>query len=370
MRPNAIDAHGDFYTPELTKQVARDFLADLASKNYGIQHTNFIGAQDPRAPIALVESAIETHELVKHNVNVYPGDWTVMLRVNSDELWEAIEKGGFTGISVGGTASFQEHDPTEVEIAKAADTRRPNGKIRQIVNFNMEEFSVVDSAANEVYFQIAKKKGNSMNENTEKEDVAKSDNDASAEKPQDAPSAAEGQSEGVGSGEGVEKAQEASQEPSGDTSEPPAPVAKTERPGEVQTNPDPPTDPIAKTEQASKAKRFTTGRRTALKEVREEMARAMSRVDKLLEEIDNDTAGPEASEEPISKAVAERDEQIADLKKRLDQRDETLKTHAEALESLQKELEEIRTAKIPSGSADGTLAKRAPSSVFGNLIRS
>jgi hypothetical protein len=153
MRPDVLDVVGDYVDADLVKKTAHDFVASLNDETgLQVQHS---GELEPS--LDLVESTIETSDGERHGLQVRKNDWTAMVRVNSDEIWEAANSGKLTGFSIGGrgTRILTDTPPETADLQKAAESAQKR-VMRKIVSLKLNEFSLVDKPAIELDFVIAK----------------------------------------------------------------------------------------------------------------------------------------------------------------------------------------------------------------------
>lgn len=110
LQPNAVDAHGDIVSAAVVKKAAYNFLAKYnQNATLGVQHKMF--GQD----LDLVESYVTQGDMKLGEDDIPEGTWVMSVRVNDDELWEAVQEGDLTGFSIGATATV----PAEAENAQA-----------------------------------------------------------------------------------------------------------------------------------------------------------------------------------------------------------------------------------------------------------
>lgn len=353
MRPNVVDAHGEFADEALVKKTAHDFLAGLNTDNgLGVQHHDFTRSLD------VVESTIETHDYVKHGLEIKAGDWTGSVRVNDDEIWSKVEKSELTGFSIGGRGSKRKatddelaavsRDETVAKSLEGADS--PTSDVLKYTSLSINEWSLVDAPANEISFVVAKRRS--------KEEMKTSN----AETPKD--NAAELAAKDAKIAELEAQLAEASKP----KSEPEA-ASQTDKPAEQNAAPNdaPPADDV------KKEKRFTNKRKAEIKAIKE-------RLDALLADVDDEPADGESQDSPeiVQKSqaaapapvppapVAQQTPAIdiqaevqkaleASLKPLKDQIEEQKKTIA----SQATELEVIKTTRMPATRGTGNTVQKA-----------
>ena len=101
--PDVPDAHDDYMTAEEIEKAAHGFM----------EHYRNIDAQHDFSTEAgtVVQSYIAPVDMVVEGETITKGSWVLVTKA-TDTMWEAIEKGDFTGYSLAGTAEVE-------EIAKA-----------------------------------------------------------------------------------------------------------------------------------------------------------------------------------------------------------------------------------------------------------
>lgn len=93
--PDVEDAHGDSMTADEIEKAAHTFIKDF--RNIDTQHDFESGAGE------LVESYIAPVEMDIDGEIIAKGSWVIVTKA-TDEIWESIKKGEFTGYSMAGTA--------------------------------------------------------------------------------------------------------------------------------------------------------------------------------------------------------------------------------------------------------------------------
>lgn len=93
--PDVEDAHGDSMAAEEIEKAAHKFLKDF--RNIDTQHDFEAGAGE------LVESYIAPVEMDIDGEIITKGSWVIVTKA-TEEIWEQIKKGEFTGYSMAGTA--------------------------------------------------------------------------------------------------------------------------------------------------------------------------------------------------------------------------------------------------------------------------
>lgn len=108
--PEEVDAHGDFMTASEIEKAAHQFLKD--ARNVDTQHNFEAGAGE------VVESYVAPADITIGDETIAKGSWVLVTKA-SDEIWEQIQKGEFTGYSMAGTAETQEVEKAEEQEMKS-----------------------------------------------------------------------------------------------------------------------------------------------------------------------------------------------------------------------------------------------------------
>lgn len=104
--PGEEDSHGDIYDVETVQNAAHSFM-----ENGGVRKIMHNG--EPVEGIVVLETYLtRTEEVHKGeggtSLNLPVGTWLLAVRITSQELWEAVQDGTFTGFSMGGSAIREE----------------------------------------------------------------------------------------------------------------------------------------------------------------------------------------------------------------------------------------------------------------------
>ncbi len=102
LRPDVVDAHGDIYSSEVVKQACHDY--NTYCRNTNLQHTYELTKSDMK----VVESYIAPVDMTFEGGEVLNGDWIMVAKIESEDLWEACKEGSFTGFSVGCNGMVEE----------------------------------------------------------------------------------------------------------------------------------------------------------------------------------------------------------------------------------------------------------------------
>ncbi|WP_277812632.1 XkdF-like putative serine protease domain-containing protein [Lactococcus lactis] len=97
--PDVEDAHGDFMDAETIEKAAHGFMEEY--QNIDKQHDFKTSAGK------VVESYVAPSDMTVGDTTIAKGTWVLVTKA-TDELWESIQKGEFTGYSLAGTAEVEE----------------------------------------------------------------------------------------------------------------------------------------------------------------------------------------------------------------------------------------------------------------------
>jgi len=107
--PNDIDTQGDYMKPKEIAKAQEYFMKSLTTtKKSDLQHNN-----EPSDDMFMCETWI-----IKSGDPLFPNDvdgWAYAVKINSNEIWNAIKKGDYTGFSMYGTGERVE----EPEVSKS-----------------------------------------------------------------------------------------------------------------------------------------------------------------------------------------------------------------------------------------------------------
>ena len=110
--PDVEDSHKDFMTATEIEKAAHGFLKE--ARNIDTQHDFEAGVGE------VVESYIAPVDMTIGEETITKGSWVLVTKA-SDEIWEAIQKGDYTGYSLAGTAETIEKKQTEKLVSKSDD---------------------------------------------------------------------------------------------------------------------------------------------------------------------------------------------------------------------------------------------------------
>lgn len=103
--PDVVDLHGDYTTAEEIEKAAHTYLREY--RLVGDQHVELADAEVVESFIAPVDYT------APDGTQVRKGSWVMGVKVHSDALWAEIEKGAYTGFSIGGQAErVNDGEPT------------------------------------------------------------------------------------------------------------------------------------------------------------------------------------------------------------------------------------------------------------------
>lgn len=108
--PDTLDSHEDFMTADEIEKAAHGFLKD--ARNIDTQHDFESGVGE------VVESYIAPIDMEIGEETITKGSWVLVTKA-SDEIWEAIQKGEYTGYSLAGTAETIEKEENEKPVSKS-----------------------------------------------------------------------------------------------------------------------------------------------------------------------------------------------------------------------------------------------------------
>lgn len=124
--PDVKDSHDDFMTAAEIEKSAHGFLKD--ARNIDTQHDFEAGVGE------VVESYIAPTDFVIGDESIKKGAWVLVTKA-SNEIWESIKKGGYTGYSLAGTAETIEKKQKEEPVSKSQDDTEMKGFFKLLKNF-------------------------------------------------------------------------------------------------------------------------------------------------------------------------------------------------------------------------------------------
>lgn len=122
--PMAEDSHGNFMTEaEITK--AAYWFAKNGNK-VDLQHSF-----EPLDGASVVESWIAKADFDIDGETIKKGTWLMTVEVADESVWEGIEKGEITGLSMGGLGNYSEED-VELDNVSKQETSEKKGLLKQL----------------------------------------------------------------------------------------------------------------------------------------------------------------------------------------------------------------------------------------------
>lgn len=94
--PDVEDSQGDVVSPEEIEKAAHEYLRNF--RLVGDTHETLAPAEVVESYIAPVDFTPEGGDLIRK------GSWVMVVKIHSDEMWEEVKKGEYTGFSIGGEA--------------------------------------------------------------------------------------------------------------------------------------------------------------------------------------------------------------------------------------------------------------------------
>lgn len=122
--PDKEDAHGDFMTAETIEKAAHGFMENyqLIDKQHDFETE---AGKVVESYVAPVDLEIDSEKIAK-------GTWVLVTKA-TDDMWESIQKGEFTGYSLAGSAETE-------TVEKATQDRFNRGKTYRDVNAALDAF--------------------------------------------------------------------------------------------------------------------------------------------------------------------------------------------------------------------------------------
>lgn len=115
--PMVEDAHGNYMTADEISKAAYWFAKN--GNRVDLQH-NFVSAEGT----AVVESWIAKSDSNIGGADIKEGTWLMTVEITDDDLWQSIEKGEITGLSMGGLGVFSKEDTELSEASVKKSTGR------------------------------------------------------------------------------------------------------------------------------------------------------------------------------------------------------------------------------------------------------
>ncbi|MGL6023699.1 MAG: phage major capsid protein [Cetobacterium sp.] len=155
--PDVKDTQGDYMTSEDVEKMAHEFMSKYG-QGVDLQHDEKIIKAD------VVESWITKTETIIGGQKVSKGAWVATVKVNDDEVWEAIKKGRITGFSMGGSAT---------KIEKSENKEEQMEEIKKMIEELISK-GVDKNAINDVMVRIVKAEEAIAKMSNESEEIKKS----------------------------------------------------------------------------------------------------------------------------------------------------------------------------------------------------
>lgn len=134
--PNVEDTQGEMMTAEAIEKAADKFLENLKKEdNSGIDEQHDFQAENN---LLVAQSYVMQKKATLWGEEIPKGTWIMKVRILDDDVWDKIEKGEITGLSMGGTAVVVE----KKEAKDVMDAKEKLGFIQK-----MKEFMGLDEEA-------------------------------------------------------------------------------------------------------------------------------------------------------------------------------------------------------------------------------
>ncbi len=122
--PEVEDVHGDFMDSDTIEKAAHGFMEDYQQIDKQHDFTTNAGK--------VVESYVAPVDMTIGETTITKGTWVLVTKA-TDELWESIQKGEFTGYSLAGTAEVE-------EVKKQTADNFNNSKMYRDINAALDAF--------------------------------------------------------------------------------------------------------------------------------------------------------------------------------------------------------------------------------------
>ena len=113
--PMVADAHDNFMTEAEIEKAAHWFMKN--GDKIDLQHS-FEEADG----LTVVESSVTKADQTIGDQEIKKGTWLMTVEVANDDVWQAIEKGEITGLSMGGVGNYATKDVQLDDVAKAEES--------------------------------------------------------------------------------------------------------------------------------------------------------------------------------------------------------------------------------------------------------
>lgn len=141
--PNVADAHDNYMTEAEIEKTAHWFMK--SGDKVDIQHS-FEEADG----LAVVESWVAKSDETIEGQKITKGTWLMTIEINDADVWDSVQKGEITGLSMGGVGKYstEDTDPgTGKAVEKAASAAEP------------DKLTLLEHIAKALGFQAAVEKG-------------------------------------------------------------------------------------------------------------------------------------------------------------------------------------------------------------------
>lgn len=146
--PMVEDAHGNYMTADEIAKAAYWFAKN--GNRVDLQH-NFVSADGT----AVVESWIAKSDSNIGGADIKEGTWLMTVEITDDDLWQSIEKGEITGLSMGGLGVFSKEDTelseASVKKSKGRVTKGAVADSYKQVNISSSFWNAFDALRNGLY---------------------------------------------------------------------------------------------------------------------------------------------------------------------------------------------------------------------------
>lgn len=146
--PMVEDAHGNYMTADEIAKAAYWFAKN--GNRVDLQH-NFVSADGT----AVVESWIAKSDSNIGGADIKEGTWLMTVEITDDDLWQSIENGEITGLSMGGLGVFSKEDTelseASVKKSKGRVTKGAVADSYKQVNISSSFWNAFDALRNGLY---------------------------------------------------------------------------------------------------------------------------------------------------------------------------------------------------------------------------
>lgn len=133
--PDVEDAHGDYMDADTIEKAAHSFMEDYQQIDKQHDFTTNAGK--------VVESYVAPVDMTIADTAITKGTWVLVTKA-TDELWEDIQKGEFTGYSLAGTAQVE-------EVTKQTAENYNQRKVYRDINAAIEAFQRASWSILDIY---------------------------------------------------------------------------------------------------------------------------------------------------------------------------------------------------------------------------